>query len=67
MCARENLLNKLVQKIGRPQGLYFPGESSKPVVPEPTHVQNNRKGTLEKTVFSGNGGVIVALFSSAVY
>ena len=66
MFARENLLNKLVKKIGRPRGLYFPGESSKPVVPEPM-VQNNRKVTLEKTVFFGNDGVIVAFFLLAIY
>ena len=35
MCVGENLLNKLVKKIDRPRELYFPGESSKPVVPEP--------------------------------
>ena len=32
------------QKIGRPWGLYFPGESSKPVVPEPV-VRNSQNST----------------------
>ena len=44
MCARENLLKKAVKKIGRPRELYFPGESSKPVIPEPV-VRNSQNST----------------------